>query len=130
MIRLFVVLAFFVSGASSLMLEVVWSKGLGQVLGNTLEAITTVVAAYMGGLALGASWAGKRNAGQANPVRSYGLLEIGIGVFGLVSPFLIRALGGPLGAAYAALGATSPVYAVVRFLATFALLLIPTTLMG
>ena len=130
MIRLFVILAFFVSGASSLMLEVVWSKGLGQVLGNTLEAITTVVAAYMGGLAIGASWAGRRNAGQANPVRSYGLLEIGIGVFGLVSPFLIRAIGVPLGAAYTALGATSPVYGLVRFLGTFVLLLLPTTLMG
>jgi len=130
MIRLFVVLAFFVSGASSLMLEVVWSKGLGQVLGNTLEAITTVVAAYMGGLAIGAAWAGRTNAGQANPVRSYGLLEMGIGIFGIVSPFLIRGIGGPLGAAYAALGATSPAYGLVRFLGTFALLLIPTTLMG
>jgi spermidine synthase len=130
MIRLFVVLAFFVSGASSLMLEVVWSKGLGQVLGNTLEAITTVVAAYMGGLAIGAAWAGHSSAGQARPVRSYGLLEIGIGTFGLLSPWLIRALDGPLGAAYVALGATSPVYALLRFLATFALLLVPTTLMG
>jgi len=130
MIRLFVILAFFVSGASSLMLEVVWSKGLGQVLGNTLEAITTVVAAYMGGLAIGAAWAGRSNAGQKNPVRSYGLLEIGIGLFGIVSPFLIRAIGVPLGAAYASLGATSPLYGLVRFLGTFALLLLPTTLMG
>jgi len=130
MIRLFVILAFFVSGASSLMLEVVWSKGLGHVLGNTLEAITTVVAAYMGGLALGASWAGHSGAGQKHPVRSYGLLEIGIGVFGLVSPWLIHALEGPMGAAYAAFGAASPVYYVLRFLATFTLLLIPTTMMG
>jgi hypothetical protein len=70
MIRGFVILAFFISGASSLMLEVVWSKALGHVLGNTLEAITTVVAAYMGGLALGASLAG-RAAGQRRP--SYGV---------------------------------------------------------
>ncbi|MEP7027710.1 MAG: fused MFS/spermidine synthase [Candidatus Eisenbacteria bacterium] len=130
MIRLFVILAFFVSGASSLMLEVVWSKALGHVLGNTLEAITTVVAAYMGGLALGASWAGRSGAGQARPVRAYGLLEIGVGVFGLVSPWLIRALEGPLAAAYDALGGAGPAYFLVRFLAIFVLLLIPTTLMG
>ena len=130
MIRLFVILAFFVSGASSLMLEVVWSKGLGHVLGNTLEAITTVVAAYMGGLALGASWAGRSGAGQKRPVRSYGLLEIGIGIFGLVSPWLIHSLDGPIGAAYEAFGAASPVYFTLRFLGTFALLLVPTTLMG
>ncbi|MGH7724829.1 MAG: fused MFS/spermidine synthase, partial [Candidatus Eiseniibacteriota bacterium] len=130
MIRLFVVLAFFVSGASSLMLEVVWSKALGHVLGNTLEAITTVVAAYMGGLALGASIAGRTPALARRPVLSYGLLEIGIGLFGLASLTLIAALDGPLGAAYVAFGATSPAYAALRFLATFALLLVPTTLMG
>lgn len=130
MIRWFVILAFFVSGASSLMLEVVWSKALGHVLGNTLEAITTVVAAYMGGLALGASLAGRHGLGDRRPVRAYGLLEIGIGLFGIASPFLIKALEAPLGAAYEAFGAQSPLYAAIRFAATFALLLIPTTLMG
>lgn len=130
MIRLFVILAFFVSGASSLMLEVVWSKALGHVLGNTLEAITTVVASYMGGLALGAAWAGRSGLGQKRPVLAYGILEIGIGLFGILSPFLIRALDGPLGAAYASFGATSPAYAAIRFLATFGLLLVPTTMMG
>lgn len=130
MIRLFVILAFFVSGASSLMLEVVWSKALGHVLGNTLEAITTVVAAYMGGLALGAAWTGRSGAGQKRPVLAYGLLEVGIGLFGIASPVLIAALDAPLGAAYAAFGATSPAYAVIRFAATFALLLVPTTMMG
>ncbi len=130
MIRWFVILAFFVSGASSLMLEVVWSKALGLVLGNTLEAITTVVAAYMGGLALGASLAGRRGLGNRRPVLAYGVLEMGIGLFGLASPFLIRALEGPLGSAYEAFGAGSPLYVLVRFLATFLLLLVPTTLMG
>lgn len=130
MLRLFVILAFFVSGASSLMLEVVWSKALGHVIGNTLEAITTVVASYMGGLALGAAWAGRSGLGQKRPVLAYGVLEMGIGLFGIASPFLIRALDAPLGAAYAAFGATSPAYAGVRFLVTFGLLLVPTTMMG
>lgn len=130
MIRWFVVLAFFVSGASSLMLEVVWSKALGHVLGNTLEAITTVVSAYMGGLALGASIAGRMPSLARRPVLAYGLLEIGIGLFGLASLGLIAALEGPLGAAYSQFGSTSVAYGTIRFLATFALLLVPTTLMG
>lgn len=130
MVRLLVTLAFFVSGASSLMLEVVWSKSLGHVLGNTLEAITTVVAAYLGGLALGAALAGRTHVGRRNPVRAYGLLETGVGVFGLLSPWLIQALGIPVGAAYEHLGGASPAYYAARFLGTFALLLIPTTLMG
>ncbi len=130
MIRLLVTLAFFVSGASSLMLEVVWSKSLGHVVGNTLEAITTVVAAYLGGLALGAMLAGRTHVGRRNPVRAYGLLETGVGLFGLASPWLIRAIAGPIGAAYEHLGGASPAYYVARFLATFLLLLVPTILMG
>ncbi|MEO6462386.1 MAG: fused MFS/spermidine synthase, partial [Candidatus Eisenbacteria bacterium] len=130
MLRLFVILAFFVSGASSLMLEVVWSKALGHVIGNTLQAITTVVASYMGGLALGAAWAGRSGLGQKRPVLAYGVLEMGIGLFGIASPYLIRALDAPLGAAYAAFGAASPAYAGIRFLVTFGLLLVPTTMMG
>jgi spermidine synthase len=130
MIRLFVILAFFVSGASSLMLEVVWSKALGHLIGNTLQAITTVVASYMGGLALGAAWAGRSGLGQKRPVLAYGVLEMGIGLFGIASPWLIHALDGPLGAAYGAFGGTSPAYAAIRFLLTFGLLLVPTTMMG
>ena len=130
MIRLFVILAFFVSGASSLMLEVVWSKALGHIVGNTLQAITTVVASYMGGLALGAAWAGRSGLGHKRPVLAYGVLEIGIGLFGIASPFLIKALDGPLGAAYVTFGGTSAAYAVIRFLVTFGLLLVPTTMMG
>ena len=47
-------LAFTVSGFTSLVLEVVWSKALAQLLGSTLHSVSTVVAAYLGGLALGA----------------------------------------------------------------------------
>jgi len=129
-IRLLVTLAFFVSGASSLMLEVVWSKSLGHVLGNTLEAITTVVAAYLAGLALGAAFAGRTHLGRKNPVRTYGLLEMGVGLFGLASPWLIRAIAVPIGAAYEHLGGASPAYYIVRFVGAFGLLLVPTILMG
>jgi spermidine synthase len=130
MLRLIVLLAFFTSGASSLMLEVVWSKELSHLLGSSFEAISTVVAAYLFGLALGAGIAGRSERLAARPVRSYGLLEAGIGVFALVSIPLMRALDGPLGAAYSGLGGESFAYAAVRFAIAFATLLVPTTLMG
>ena len=41
---------FFLSGATSLVLEVAWSKELSYILGNTLYAVATVVAAFMAGL--------------------------------------------------------------------------------
>jgi hypothetical protein len=51
---------FFVSGAAGLLYEVVWSKQLSYLLGSSLHAVATVVAAFLGGLALGARLLGVR----------------------------------------------------------------------
>ncbi|MGH7832420.1 MAG: hypothetical protein ACREQK_02150 [Candidatus Binatia bacterium] len=51
--RLTVSLLFFVSGAAGLIYEVVWARQLALFFGNTAEAHTVVLAAFMGGLALG-----------------------------------------------------------------------------
>ena len=75
----FLVACLFVSGATALVYEVVWLRILGLVFGHTVYAITTILAAFMGGLGLGSYVFGRRAAGFANPVRTYGLLEIGIG---------------------------------------------------
>jgi spermidine synthase len=44
---------FFLSGATSLVFQVSWSKMLAVSLGSSLWAITTVVAAFMAGLGIG-----------------------------------------------------------------------------
>ncbi|HEV8481767.1 MAG TPA: fused MFS/spermidine synthase [Candidatus Eisenbacteria bacterium] len=123
-------LAFAVSGCTSLVLEVVWSKALALLLGSTLHAVSTVVAAYLFGLALGAWLAGRRAAGVARPLRLYGFLEMGVGAYALVSLFLIHAMDPIAGALYARLGATSPAYLVARVVLAGAVLLVPTVLMG
>src|SRR5688500_7277927 len=48
--RAVLVAAFFLSGASGLVYEVVWSRDLHLVFGSTTYSIATVVAAYMLGL--------------------------------------------------------------------------------
>ena len=48
-----VLVLFFGSGATALVYEVVWSKFLSQMFGSTIYAQTVVLAAFMGGLALG-----------------------------------------------------------------------------
>ena len=50
---------FLVSGAAALLYEVVWMRHLGVVFGHTVHAVTTVLAAYMAGLALGSLLAGR-----------------------------------------------------------------------
>src|SRR3982750_3066294 len=79
-----VLLLFFCSGATALIYEVIWSKYLSQMLGSTVYAQTVVLAVFMGGLALGNRLAGGRADSLSSPVRIYGILEMGIGVYGCV----------------------------------------------
>src|SRR2546425_10609303 len=48
-------LCFFLSGAAGLIDQVVWTKALGQLFGYSAYAVATVLAGFMGGLALGSS---------------------------------------------------------------------------
>src|SRR5205814_4796804 len=80
------------SGATGLVYEVIWVRLTGLVFGNTSLAISTVLGAFMAGLALG-SWKLGRKADRAqNPLRVYGLLELGIGVSAALVPLAFRAL--------------------------------------
>jgi len=121
---------FFTSGVAGLLYEVVWSKQLSYLLGNSTHAVATVVAAFLGGLALGARFLGTPLASRGNGARVYAALEIGIGVLGLVSLPVLRGLDPLVGELYRALGGESAGFAVARFALLFALLLPPAALMG
>src|SRR5215208_4406723 len=81
-------LCFVLSGATGLIYEVLWARMLGLVFGATTFAISAVLAAFMGGLALGSAWAGKLAARIKRPLRVYGLLEIGIALYAVGVPWL------------------------------------------
>jgi spermidine synthase len=53
LLRSAVLLLFFLSGATAFVYEVVWVRQLSLVFGVTIYAVTTVLATFMGGLALG-----------------------------------------------------------------------------
>src|ERR1041385_4846480 len=82
-------LLFFLSGATGLVYELLWVRLLYQTFGSTIQSVTTVVAAYMGGLGLGAWRWGRRADRHERPAALYGWLEIAIGLFGVVSPALL-----------------------------------------
>src|SRR5437016_11599817 len=94
-------LFFFVSGATSLMLQVAWSKELSYLLGNTIYAVATVVAAFMGGLGLGSAAASRFGTRVKNPIRAYARMAFAIAVCGAVSVPLFRSLGVVFRALYA-----------------------------
>jgi spermidine synthase/alkylhydroperoxidase/carboxymuconolactone decarboxylase family protein YurZ/MFS family permease len=121
---------FFLSGATGLVYELLWVRVLYQSFGSTIQSVTTVVAAYMGGLGLGAWVFGRIADRTRNPAKLYGWLEIAIAGFGIISP-LVLALAhwiyiGTAGAL--ALGGAASV--ALRFGLAALVLLIPTTLMG
>src|SRR3954470_2134554 len=76
-----VLILFFVSGATALVYEVLWSKYLALMFGSTVQAQTVVLAVFMGGLALGNRLFGKRAAGMKQPLAAYGYVELAIGLY-------------------------------------------------
>jgi spermidine synthase len=121
---------FFLSGATGLIYEVVWLRMLGLVFGHTAYAITTVLAAFMGGLGVGSLAFGRVAARVRNPVRAYGLLEIGVGGSCALVPVLLWLASFLYVGLYRLLATSYGVFSFVQFLIAFALLLVPTILMG
>ena len=128
-IHIFVFALFFCSGISGLVYEVVWTRQLTYLFGATLYAVSTVLAAYMGGLALGSFLFGKYADRSKNNLRLYALLELGIGIAALILPFLLSLLDPIYKFAYRHFSSFL-FLSLLRFALTFSVLLIPTTLMG
>jgi spermidine synthase len=121
---------FFVSGAAGLLYEVVWSKELAYLLGSSTHAVATVVAAFLGGLALGARFLGTPLARRGSGGQVYAALEVGVGLLGLLSLPVLRSLDPLIGELYRSLGGESAAFAAARFALLFILLLPPAALMG
>lgn len=88
--NLIVLACFFLSGICGLVYEVVWARMLTLVFGNTTHAYSTVLTVFMVGLALGSIVFGRLVDRAASPLRIYGLLEIGIGVYAAAFPHLLK----------------------------------------
>src|SRR5262245_14710402 len=121
---------FFSSGAAGLLYEVVWSKQLAYLLGSSTHAVATVVAAFLGGLALRARFLGAPLARRGSGPQVYAALEVGVGLLGLLSLPVLRGVDPLIGELYRSLGGESAGFAAVRFLLLFVLLLPPAALMG
>ncbi len=122
---------FALSGAAALVYEVVWTRLLTLQVGHGLAAASTVLAAFMGGLAIGAA-AGGRIGQRLAPhaaLRAYAGLEAAIAAIALLLPFLLAALRAPLAALYDN-GDGGLAFAVVRMGSSLLLLSLPAAAMG
>src|SRR5690242_19484533 len=121
---------FVLSGATGLIYEVLWARMLGLVFGATTLAVSTVLAAFMGGLALGSALAGRLVPRIKKPVAAYGWMEIGVAVFALLVPVLFKAVDVLYALVWQKLQPGFFTFTLLRFALSCLLLLVPTTLMG
>lgn len=117
--------AFFVSGFSALLYQVVWQRLLGLFAGSDVRSVTIVIGAYLAGLGvgslLGSFYADRLNSRQA--VRLFGLCNLGIAIFAFLSRFLFYDL------LFIELNTLAKFPALIMFI-VFVSLLWPTSLMG
>lgn len=125
-----VVTLFLVSGSTGLLYEVAFGKLLAYVFGATAYAISTVLAAFMGGMALGAHLGGKRASRFAKPLAAYGVLEMLVGLVVAASPAALDVLT----KAYVGLAQKAPeslaLLTSIRGAMTALVVIVPTVAMG
>ena len=90
----FAILAIFVlSGAAALIDEIVWSRQLVLVFGNTTQAVSAILTGFFGGMAVGSIVGGRIVDRIRVPLRMYGILELALVVVVLVTPISFRLIG-------------------------------------
>jgi spermidine synthase len=82
----------FLSGVPALIYQVVWTREVALLGGGQIEAISIVLVAFFGGLALGANHFGRLADRVASPLRLFGFLEMLAGLLAVVSTIALRAL--------------------------------------
>ncbi|MBX7245080.1 MAG: fused MFS/spermidine synthase [Candidatus Sumerlaeaceae bacterium] len=129
-IAIVIYLLFLATGMSGLIYQVVWQRYLLNIFGSTIYSISTVLSAFMGGLALGSWLFGRWAEKSRRPLLAYGAFEVLIGAMALAVPLMLRVLDPLFGAIYQSIGSNFLLFSLVRFVVVFVVLLIPTTLMG
>jgi len=81
---------FFVSGFAALLYQTAWTREFAFLFGTSELALVAVLAAYMGGLALGAGAAARFVGRIKRPVMVYGFMEMGIAICALAVPLGIH----------------------------------------
>jgi len=121
---------FFFSGAAGLIYQVVWTRMLSQIFGNTTYAIATVLSAFMAGLAIGSYWFGKIADRGKNDFLLYGILEAGVGVYGFLVPWFFAGAQKIYGPIFSLNESYPFLFNLFLFFLSFVLLVFPTLLMG
>src|SRR5437667_302770 len=103
---------------------------LTLTLSVTVHAVTTVLAAFMAGLALGAAWGGRVADRVGRPLAAYALVELGLAATGAATPAVLFRLPPVYVWLHDRLGGSALAFGAARVGLAAGVLLVPCTLMG
>ena len=121
---------FVVSGFAALMYQVMFSKSLALTFGSTSTATYTVLAVYMGGMALGAWLGGRLAQRRSDALKLYAWCELGIGAYCVATPLIFNGIQALYVALASGVAPDAGMLTVLRALLGASALLVPTILMG
>src|SRR5579862_3202266 len=75
------------SGCAALIYEVVWFQLLQLLIGSSAISLGVLLGTYMGGMCLGSLLLPRVIPARWHPLRVYGLIELGIGICGVLVLF-------------------------------------------
>jgi spermidine synthase len=121
---------FILSGAAGLMYEIVWSRQLVLVFGNTTQAVSTILTGFFGGLAIGSYFGGRLADRVRRPLRLYGAIELVLVVVVLLTPVTFRLLHEVYRGIFPSIEGQVVLLALIRFGLAVLALAPATVLMG
>lgn len=132
-VRTYALIAVLVSGFVALCYEVAWIRLLALVLGSSTYSFTLMIAAFVGGIAIGSFLVERGLAPGKTALGRFALAELGVALGVLLTlpayerlPYWFLTFKGMLGASAAAF----PLFEVGKFAFCFALMLVPTVFLG
>ena len=124
------IVCFFLSGFAGLVYEVSWIRKASLAFGSTTFAVSTVLAVFFLGLACGSYLFGRIGQRTLQPLRLYALIEIGLGLFAIASPYLLDFTENLYGPIYRTLAGHAIILFAARGVLISLVILPPTILMG
>src|SRR5690606_1742280 len=109
---------------------VAFGKELSTIFGATAYAVSAVLAAFMGGLALGSYLGGRVGDRIRDPLRAYGAAEIAVGVVCAATPWLFDAVEPTYVGAVRAAPDSLAIVSALRAIGAGAVVIVPTLAMG
>jgi spermidine synthase len=120
----------FLSGIGALIFETLWLRLSGLAFGNSVWAAALILSSFMAGLALGNAIAAWLKVRRWRPLYLYAVLEVLVAFFGCTIVFGLPLLGEWMRPVWQTLWNYQPTLLGLRFILSFAILLVPTTAMG